>query len=263
MLKVLGRHSATVIIAITASILTAAVPSVAAGVRAAFSNNSHKVDGIHAKSAKQAKQSLKARRGVLVATDPKTGFLPNAVIGAIPGSKVAVASLPRVPMATNASSSVMADSATHANIADDADRLGGLTQQQLLQIKVAAIAGTPVMLSASPTAIVKFTAPAAGYVTWNATCEFISVAGSAVQPNLATTTDLGADGTIEFSRNHRVNITTTGLMIESLTANDWASVEKGQVVAVGVVASAASSAAEISCEGGRLVATYSATAVEG
>jgi hypothetical protein len=239
----LRRNATTIAIAVTASALTAAAPSIAAGVRASFASNADKVDGIHATTAAKAKASAAARRGVLVATDPKTGTLPGAIIPSLPGSKVAVASLPTVPSAT------------------DATRLGGYTPAQLTQTKVDAIPDGAT-LDGEPTATVSFTAPAAGYVTWTAACEFRGLVGAATQVNLRTNADVGGDG-IDTSRSHRTNITTDPQQIATLGVADWARVEAGQRIDVGVTALAASNGALITCHGGRLVATYSATTTEG
>jgi hypothetical protein len=82
MRKLLARDIRTAVIAaLTASIVMAA-PAVGSAV-VAMARNSDKVDGLHAVGSGA---SIRARRGKLVATSPKTGRLPNNIIATAPNA---------------------------------------------------------------------------------------------------------------------------------------------------------------------------------
>jgi hypothetical protein len=87
MRRIVGRDARLVVIAaVTASLTTGLVMAAPAvgGAVAAIVRNSHMVDGRHAVGAGA---SVKARKGKLVATSPKTGKLPSNIIATAPNAR--------------------------------------------------------------------------------------------------------------------------------------------------------------------------------
>lgn len=275
----LRRHTTTIVVAVITAGLTAAAPALAASF-AAFARNSDKVDGIGAVTAKAAAKPS-ARRGVLVATDPKSGLLPTWIIppvarglsssdsetlggvsaagflrsapgavgsanladGAITGAKVDEFSLATVPSAAFATSA-----ATAAN----ALALGGVP---LAQVTTTLVDQVPLAaLNTNPTMSATFDVPAGGYITWTASCLMQNSAADQYA-NLNMGWEVVGGASQSTGRSERVPGVGTGV----LTAIDWVEVGAGTRVRVSAVASGAST---LSCATGRLVATYSSTTRE-
>lgn len=76
------RHLSTFVVALVAGAVGAGTPAIAHGVKhALFAHNSAKVDG---KDAVGSGASIDSRKGKLVATNAKTGRLPNNIIAKAP-----------------------------------------------------------------------------------------------------------------------------------------------------------------------------------
>ena len=77
-MRFIRSHMSTFLVALVTAAVTAGSPAIADGVRhALFAHDSDKVDGKHAVGSSASKAS---RKGKLVATNPRTGYLPNNII---------------------------------------------------------------------------------------------------------------------------------------------------------------------------------------
>ncbi len=290
MRKATRQHATTIIVASIVAALTAAAPSIAAGVRATFASNADKVDGIHATTSATATKRLADRRGKLVATSPKTGLLPAVVIptvgnsdrlggrtaqdflgsgaGVVTATHLAAGAVSTAQLADGAvtGAKLASDTVTGADVDEatlgqvpDAARLGGFPLPQIGTTKVIKLSSTP--LATPLLQVVDVDVPVDGIVTIVAACEFTN-AGAATPVNLFTRRQ-HPSGIPNVNRNHRALLPSGSPFpnesFVTVTAVDYFPATAGSQFQYGVQAVGT---ATTSCNNGRLIVTYSATTTE-